>query len=98
MSRTPWSDALLPKKCSDMMDIRAIRREMSYKCNGRIYYPRFWLEAAIDFLRAPEETVPSPLNSYSYQHLVSCFIRAEPSSAWGHRNEWYVPGAVRKAE
>jgi hypothetical protein len=79
MSRTPWSDALLPKKCSDMMDIRAIRREMSYKCNGRIYYPGFWLEAAIDFLRAPEETVPSPLNSYKQEHDPS---RPDSERSW----------------
>ena len=64
---------------------------MSYQCQARIFYPRFWLDAALDFLQSGQDTPPAILNDCNYKHIVSCFISYFPETAYGHRNDWYNP-------
>jgi hypothetical protein len=86
----PWSDAFLPKR-DGAFDFRATRRKMSYECNGRIMYPKFWLDEAIATLNGPEGGPSPQLDTFDYQHLRACLFRAEPMT--GDTTSWYEGNA-----
>jgi hypothetical protein len=54
------SEHLLPER----RGVVPTKKELRYKLNARVYFPRFWFERAVEWLENHSATIPSELDQY----------------------------------
>lgn len=86
-----WTSTYLPKNKVPSEQIRATKREMSYRYRARVFYPKFWFDEAIAFLTNDHAEPPERLNAYDHQHFLSCFFSYAPDNAYRTFKGMYTP-------
>ncbi|MFE9882562.1 hypothetical protein [Streptomyces sp. NPDC005784] len=53
------------------------KRELRFKLNARIFFPRFWYDSALAYLEAGEVDVPTELTQFDIPTAVACWMTAD---------------------
>jgi hypothetical protein len=56
---------------SETSDLRQLRRELSYKYNARVFYPKYWYDLAWDYVNSDRQNLPDKLDKVDFIHLSS---------------------------
>ena len=84
-----WTDSFWPKDQPSPNSLRLVRRNMSYYCSARIFYPRFFVNKSLEYFEEGSKgPIPVELNKFNYKHALSCYLSWLPESAISHVIDW----------